>query len=93
MPNLRTRHVSILGSIETNDHNNQNNEYNCLTNLTIRIGNFISLEKLISLFIQNGLNIKNLIIYLNRVKENSSEHKAPHIDKLYQRITTIMNEL
>jgi hypothetical protein len=50
MPNLRTLHVSILGSIETND----NNKHNCLTNLTIRIENFISLEKLIPLFIQNG---------------------------------------
>ncbi len=51
------------------------------------------MEELIPLYIKNGSNIKYLIIYLNRVRENSSDHKTPSIDRLYQRITTIINEL
>jgi hypothetical protein len=99
MPNLRSLYVSILESIPIDNNNDQYRKQNsgnhCLTNLTIRIHDSISLEELNPLFIQNGSNIKTLIIYLKSIRENSAAHRIPdhRFVNLYPRITIIINQL
>ncbi|CAF0880615.1 unnamed protein product [Rotaria sordida] len=99
MPNLKFLHVSILQSFKTNNNKDQymkeNNRNNSLINLIIRIHDLNSLEELISLFIQNCSNLKNLIIYLNPIRENYSDHDMYDIRviNLPQYITTIINQL
>jgi hypothetical protein len=98
MPNLRSLYVSMLGPIHSEGNIDQfrkpNDRHHCLTKLTIRIHDFISFEDLIPLFDQIGLKINNLIIYVNRIKENSSDHQIPNkrFLHLYQRMTTIINQ-
>jgi hypothetical protein len=94
MPNLRSLYVSILESTQTNDHHiQQNNKHKCLTNLTIRIQDNVSLEQLIPLFDQNGSRVRNLTIKSNSLRENRSNDQMRDacMVKLPQRITLIIN--
>lgn len=98
MANLKFLHVAILDPIKSTDkidqYIKQNKRHSCLSNLIIHIHEFITLDELIPLFQQNGLNIKHLIIYLDTIGEDSVNHKVPdkHFINIYPRITTIINE-
>lgn len=96
MPNLRSLYVSILELEKNNDHHHiqQNNKHKCLTKLTIRIPDHISLEQLIPLLDQNGSAVENLTIKLNAVREDNvhAEIRHPRMTKLRQRVTVIINQ-
>lgn len=94
MPYLESLYVSLLEPHPSdNDHIQSANKHQHLTRVTVRLYSNISLEQLNLLFHHHGSNIRNLTVYLESIRENSSDINRPsgHLLHLYPKVTAMIH--
>lgn len=99
MPNLKSCRLSLLQPVRVKSTQHQVmrqcNRNSSLSKLTIRVDDLSLVKELTPIFVQHGSDLKNLIIYLNPIRESDSSDVMQDVAliKLQQWLTTAAQQL